>query len=327
MTQNCSFRARYPLRTNCWIAACAALVMITMGPEVAKGADVKVAFDHLATNADRTYAIAELTPGERLIVEIQNTDPVQFAYKLAAVTPATTPQAITALAVGDTKLETVKVEEVHAAAVGTYLVKIELREKTPGVLHTGEITRNGATVRLRPVNLIVNVESSPTWNLAFAGAFTGSDLTDPVFALQKRTDNAGVETDVIVEQKDDEDEARLGLGAFLHLFHERKPQWAWSFGIGVQEQGATSYYVGPTYRFGDKGALTGGLVWAAVDRLPGGARVDAPPPDANTLSNLGSKIEQGIFFAMSYSFADLKDFFGKAKELKLPAADNPGVVK
>lgn len=315
------------VRAKCRLAAWAALAIFTLGSTVVEGADVKVVFDHLTTNADRSYQIAELASGDRLIVEIQNTHPTQFTYKLSGVTPAKTGQAAAAAVAGDTKLETVRLEEVHSPEFGTYIVKVELREKSPGVLYTGDIIRNSATVRLRPVTLIVNVESPPTWNLAFAGGFTGSDLTDPVFALQKQTDNAGVETDVIVEQKDDEDEARLGLGAFLHLFHERKPQWAWSFGIGVQERGATSYYLGPTYRFGDKGALTAGVVWAAIDRLPGGARVGSPPPDTNTLSNLASKIDEGFFVAMSYSFADLKDFLGKAKEVKLPAAGTPGVAQ
>ncbi len=284
-------------------------------PVAAQGDPGTIVFDHLATNASRSYSI-HLAAGDPITVNIENTDPTQFDYRIAGIEVSETPPAVPGpAAAGDTALETVTLEERYDSKYGAYLVEIARKSGA-----SGQITVGGQPKQLNSVTLVINVEQL-TWNLEFAGAFTGTNLADPVFSLQAET-SEGEEVQIVISEPDKEDEATLGLGAFIHVYHQRRPSFAGTFGIGIQSDSDASYFLGGTWRFSDKAALTAGAVWAPVDRLPAGVRLGDAVSDANTLSNLGSKIEQGWFVGISYTFLNVRDFFQKPFKVPEAGGDN-----
>ena len=118
--------------------------------------------------------------------------------------------------------------------------------------------------------------------------------------------------EVVIRDAGAEDEATLGVVGMIHLYHHKKPQWAATFGLASSDSGETSYMVGPSYRFGDKAAVTLGYMWAPTDRLPGGLNIGDPIQDPNSLTNLQSKMEGGVFLSFSYSFiSGIKNAFEK----------------
>ena len=158
---------------------------------------------------------------------------------------------------------------------------------------------------LIPLTFIVSVRQEK-WNLSFSGAFTISGLTDPVFSV--KTENA---VKKVIEEKEKQDERRLGAASFVHLFHDRV-QWnqlqpALGFGLGINSDNHAEYMVGAALRFGDKATINVGRAWGSITRLPNGVNFDTPITDDNVLNNLGARTVSRWFVAISYAFIDTKD--------------------
>ena len=166
---------------------------------------------------------------------------------------------------------------------------------------------NGLPKTLRPALLVVQIEEVG-WEVTFAGGFSGSTVVDRRFAIRTNRDGQ----DVLVREREKEDSTSLGLVAFAHIFKENvSPSFALTFGLGLQEKGDASYYLGLTYRFADKAALSAGAVWASRAALPAGAVLGEVPPTENVLGSLDSKIEQGWFVGVSFGLIDVKKVFQK----------------
>lgn len=300
-----------------WMPALIILLGLGMGfeaPLAAQGDPGTVIFDHLGTNASRTYSL-ELAAGDQITVNIKNTDPTQFDYRIAGIEISEPPPPPGPAALGDTALETKTLKERYDPTYGAYIVEIARKAGA-----SGQITVGGQPKQLNSVTLVIKVEQL-TWNLEFAGAFTGTNLADPVFSLETEMSD-GEERQIVISEPDKENEATLGLGAFIHVFHQKLPSLAGTFGLGIQSDSDTSYYLGLTWRMNSKAALTAGAVWSSVDRLPAGLRLGDEVSDANALSNLGSRIEQGWFLGISYTFLNVRDFF--QKPFKTPEAGGNG---
>ncbi len=305
-------------KKNPWMPALMILLGLWLGleaPLAAQGDSGTITFDHLGTNASRTYDL-QLAAGDTIAVNIKNTDPNQFDYRIAGIEISVPPQPAPAAA-GDTDLKDVPLEEKYDPKYGAYLVEIARKDGAGG-----QVTVGGQTKQLNSVTLVIKIKQL-TWNLEFAGAFTGTNLADPVFSLQTEMSD-GEERQIVISEPDKEDEATLGLGAFIHVYHQRRPAFAGTFGIGIQSDSDASYYLGGTWRLSHKAALTAGAVWSSVDRLPAGVRLGGEVSDANTLSNLGSKIEQGWFVGVSYTFLNVRDLFQKPFKTPEAGGNNGG---
>ena len=121
-------------------------------------------------------------------------------------------------------------------------------------------------VDLNDITLIIAVNNQQ-FQYEFAGAFSISSLTDPQYATDKVTAD-GKDTLVVIRDEEAEDERRLGLGAYIHVFHDKLPWAAATFGLGIASDNKVTYFVGPSVRLGKAMAVTVGPVWGAVTRLP-----------------------------------------------------------
>ena len=158
-----------------------------------------------------------------------------------------------------------KVETIFPEGEGRYTLEIDFDGECQGLAD------------VPPTEFRVHVLG---WEQSVAGGFIGSGHKDPQFSTYTR--QVGNQTMTFVEEEpaDRENDARLGLASFIHLYHEGAEHWAagslvrnflptgFSFGLGIGEQNRTTYAVGPSWRFGDKGILSAGYSWAPVDTPP-----------------------------------------------------------
>jgi hypothetical protein len=181
------------------------------------------------------------------------------------------------------------------------------------------------------------------WDLAFAGAFTADNLTDPKFTIEETT-AAKAAVDGPPAQpaqpakytvfKGKGDSVRLGSAAMVHLYHtEPDPlgrggvNWVpFSFGLGVGDSAHVRYYLGTGIRFDKKLFLSAGAVLgsqATLNRSPN----DMPTTDANFLtSHAGSRTAAKFFFSVSYSFIGVgPDAFKGSFTTVTPQPSNPPV--
>lgn len=292
-----------PIRQSVLFTAVLPLVTILCAPLLAQDSVEEcktphVTFNHLETNDDQFYHV-RLKPGKILQVCIYDTYPDGFSYSVEGIPlgePADEFGAAGEISADD--LSDVPISQVHDKKYGGYVIRIRANDPDdpPDV-----ILQSGKRKKLDNVTLTIAV-TSIGWRVGFAGGFTLSELTDPSFALHTMKNDAGVESKIVVREEDKEDDVNLGLGAFTHLFHEKQPWIALTFGLGIGEDSDTTYFVGPSYRFNDQGTVTIGYAWGDVDTLPSGQALDAPPIEDNVLSNLGSRTDGAVFFAITYTF-------------------------
>ncbi len=264
---------------------------------------VEIVYDHAGTNKDQSFEV-NAKPGQIITLKVINTCLQLFDYGVRSFprpqgesTPAdTTPTC----SQGPESEKRITIP--HEAKNGGYIVDIKKINALPLVEFN---PTSGAAVALNDVTLVITVPERK-WDYEMAGAFTTSFLTDPKFGIQMRPEsempNAAVKP-FVVRDREAEDEARLGVGAFVHVFNTEWSVYApaFTFGLGINEANKTTYFTGLTWRLEKAGAFTLGYNWGSVDRLPSGTDINKPV-EANILSNLGSQVKGGIFFAWSYTF-------------------------
>lgn len=261
-----------------------------------------VVFDHLAGRF-QTEPFLRLRDGEVFFVVIENTSPAHFIYEVKGQEKEVPSNEKLEADDPNKSLVAVTLPVRHESRFGGYIVRITSK--------TGAPVAAADKRNLEIFELEVPVETLE-WDYEFAGAFTVSDLTDPTYSLQAREVDGGEEQMFIVRDRDAEDRTKLGIGAFTHLFHTRLPAVALSFGLGINEDNKTTYFVGPSWRWGGKGALTAGVAFGSVARLPAGARENERATNTNVLSELGSKTANRYFLSFSYSFlGNMRDRFEK----------------
>jgi hypothetical protein len=272
--------------------------------EAAAAGRAFVCFDHAAGRWIKS--IGEIRrAGEPLAVVVIHTDPTHITAIAKPVSPDPKLQSALPACARD------------GASVDTVFPDGEGR-------YTLEITVAGCTglPDVAPTEFRVDILN---WEQAVAGAFVGSEHRDPLFSTYTRQVGDQTLTFVDREPEDRENDVRLGLGSFIHLYHEgavRKLPWlptGLSFGLGIGEENRTSYSVGLSWRLGDKAFLTGGYSWAPVDRLPTGVRTCARSAescdpgfaltDPNRIANLDERTEGALFVGLSYTFIELGSFF------------------
>jgi hypothetical protein len=271
------------------------LVLACAVPAVAFAAGrPTVSFDHKA-DADGIARRIGLSGGDQFEVTVTNTKVPQCQLKVTGIKVEGGPRS-EAPAAEETTLSSV---QVHDSSYGGYYVSVECLQA------------------VMPSRRWLIIVTDLTWNAAFAGGFTISQLTNPVFEAHAASPGAQA---TISRNRDKESSARLGLAAFVHLYSERLGTlWCpLTFGLGIKEESRTDYYVGTGVRLGDKGFVTVGANWGPVSRLPDGVVVGDTPTSANTLSNLPTRTSVKAFLGISYTFIDVKSLFTKpfAAEVK-----------
>lgn len=259
-----------------------------------KGRDVKkaVTFDHLASDDDRSY---ELRPrhGEAFEVRIKNTCPDVFAYEVKGIVrergAEDEPGARTAK-----PLEEKVLPVVHDEKYGGYIVTIT---------RTADTAPCADAEKLQNRTLLISTPTE-TWDLSFSGGFTLSSLSSPQYYLRPHPSDAAKKQ--VQQDPDKEDDANLGIATYVHVFHQRMPWLAGTFGLGIRDQNRTEYFLGGGVRLSDKATVNAGVVYGSVSRLKNGVNLVDPVSDDNVLNDLPTRTKRGFFIGVSYSFIDVR---------------------
>jgi hypothetical protein len=276
-------------------------------PVPSLAAQHKVEWNHEECGADA--AAAECNPvlqvtaehGEVITLTIKNTCPTAFSYTVVAIPRA--PESSLEGAVDCDEPHPVQIN--HDRRYGGYVVHV--------------VKKVDEEVPRRNARITISVTTSE-WNTSFSGGFTVNNLVDNGYALREITVTNPAGSPIltstkyqIVEQEDRGDAVGRSVASFAHLSHTRFPSLGLTFGIGVDANRTGEYYFGPSFLFGERGALTAGVVIGNVASLPSGRRLNDTVSDANTLSNLGDRQVARAFIGLSFRFLG-----GGADNLKKP---------
>ena len=133
--------------------------------------------------------------------------------------------------------ETHTITQIHDPQFGGYYISVDpingptvtaAKLDKDGSPKVGE---DGNTIEAKELSKAIYLVLVRTdqWDLAFSGGFTISDLTDPVFVT--REDDAM--QNIVARDTSSEDSASLGLAAMVHIYHQKRPWLAATFGIAT----------------------------------------------------------------------------------------------
>jgi hypothetical protein len=254
-----------------------------------------IVYDHQQEKGESRIYTREWDDGQSFEVDILNTCPGSFEYEIKGIVAEET-GAPRMAQVGEPieQLSTKTLTGKHESKWGGYFVTIRKQSDSPPCADSG----------LSDTTLVIKVTTG--WQIAAAGGFVFSGLTDPVYSLAPNPDpnNAG---NVVATNDKQRDKVKLGLAAFVFVTKKRWPLIPLAFGLGVDGDNRTTYYIGPGIPFGDKAVLTGGLAIGNVSRLPNGMEPGAAVPANSTLDNLPTQTIVRWFFGVSYSFISTGD--------------------
>ena len=251
-----------------------------------------IRFNHLQ-DGDMTYT-REVEDGDTITVVVEQTCKQGFRYDIRG----TEGEELSRGGRSSPPLADTTLNIPHNKEYGGYIVNIIPRNDSSALQCVG-----GEGLQDRT---IVIVTPSPVWRLALSGGFTGRALRDNKYGSRASAEDPN--TRIIVKDDEARDIADLGLASFAHIYHTRLPWLAGVFGIGIETNTNTSYYIGGGYRFGDKMSLFGGGVLGAISRLPVGMKENDPIVNESILNDLPKKVGVGWFIGLSYSFIEADDF-------------------
>jgi hypothetical protein len=258
----------------------------------------RLSFDHFELDKSLSYAV-DAADGDTIAVEVLNTCPAQFEFKVEGIERAPEEARTRDLECTAANKE---VRWTHHGKYGGYLLMIT----APGPV---AVTKGSETRALTSVVLVIHVRATG-WALDVGGGFTVDGLVSPRYALQTRSAEGGDAT-FVVRDADSDDAANLGLATFIHAYHHKVPALALSFGLGLGESSRATYFTGISIRLSGKAALTGGVAWGHVDRLPAGVTLATPVTNQNILSDLPTRVGAKPFVALSYGFLGSREGLGK----------------
>ena len=291
-----------------------------------KLANKKIEFDHKgcapADGECRASYVIDLAAGESMDIVIHHTLPNDFRYTVAGILLPKGSDGFSAQS-ADSLRDTTLTQQ-HDARFGGYIVTIHKKLEAQ---------------KLPNVTLVIAVRTS-AYQASFGGGFTWVRLKSPLYAIRDSAITASGTTPASTQSKlvrdaDREDDGSYGVATLVHLYHTNTPDWAISFGLGLSlnDLTKTTYYFGPSRRFGDRGALTVGAAYGPVRTLPVGMRENDVVTDkttlANSLLNPPTRNAGAFFIGMSYSFLGTgvealnKPFAGAAPGSNTPAAPAP----
>jgi hypothetical protein len=255
-----------------------------------------VSFNHKDSKADESRTL-RVGNGETFKISILDTCEDLFTYDVHGVLREEKPPSAPGLK-GGAKLQPKVLTVVHDTKYGGYIVTMT-RKNLPTVPCEGAGDLASRT--------LVIFTPQEDWDLSFSGAFTLSSLSNPMYYLRAHPDDATKKQ--VQEDTGKSDAVNLGIGAFVHLFHQRHPWAAGTFGLGIREGNKMEYFLGGGLRASDKATINAGIVFGPVNRLPNGVDTTRPVSDDNVLNDLPTRIARGFFVGISYSFIDVRNKF------------------
>lgn len=266
-----------------------------------------VTLDH-RTGAMSPNGPMDLRNGELFKIEVTNTYPDCFHYNQVAVRKEDRDR-LERLQRELGPPETVTWSVPHRSQIASYEISVVPRSCT-GVQN------------LPPERKWTIVVNTHGWDLGMSGAFTIDTVTDPVYFLDKTTQNG--EEGFLVSQRDSsaENEVNLSTALQVHLF-DTKPRALtfvpFSFGIAVSDTFSTAkYLVGTGLAFERKFFVTGGVMFSQVSRLPNAVGLGDFTTDGNVLSDLPKRTDTGFFVSFSLNVTTVGSIFSQPFEKAVP---------
>jgi hypothetical protein len=268
----------------------------------ALAAEQTITINHLTGLQDPSGVIA-LKRDEVLTIKITETKLECFQFNEKTVEPPPAPTGVQAQVPTPPPPEVVTMSIIHDGLPHNYVIEASFR---PGVTSCGLLAPKSWTITAQTYS----------WAVAFAGGFTGDRLIDPVFSLEAGKDPTDPSKSgfFIRRSRTQQSFMTLGAAAMVHLYHTdpnalvpllKRINWVpLSFGLGVNNQSDTRYFLGTGIRFDTKLFLIAGVAVGSVARLPNGLAEDGFTANANALSTLGKRTEAQFFLALSYAFID-----------------------
>ncbi len=221
-------------------------------------ADVEVRLSHKDTPDNTITQVFSVADGEKIKVIITDTDTTKFeceATGIVVVPSVESADGDRAQEDEDTKLCEVTIE--NSAKYGGYYVKIKLID--------GEDRPDAPKGRTWKDRTWIVATQETGWHTDIQAGLAGSGLVSPEYFLDTGED--GVKR--VLRDREAEDDVEFGFASFATVYHDRKPQWGGSLGLGINDNDL-SVLLGVTRRFGKRAAITAGYGWGQVDRLPTG---------------------------------------------------------
>ena len=295
----------------------------------------RVTFDHSRGSTTRALRVAN---GEEFTITLQNTCPTAFSYEvrplrgeLWQVQEPNTDSPVHVAGESEERLSRT------VAAPSAAHAPPERSVQTLARTHSHTYSGYWLDVRMRDhPRLCANPQGEPPleaesfivltptdrWRLAFSVGVTATGLTDPVYALhpvpmekdsvqsmnQEQADSMDQEPQrMIVREPHKRDKANMGLGAFVHAYHDRLPWLAPMMGVSL-DRNRTEYLFGIGVRLNDSATINIGGVLGPVARLPAGINVEeAMDLDDDVLDNLPTRVR--CTWAISVSISGFRNWF------------------
>lgn len=285
------------MKSNILNTAALALGLVAHSSIAIAAGPLAITYDHLS-GSQSTSGIAELAPGEPVILRVINTDTRCFDYN-GAPKPA---------------------EPAAADDFSQFEISLVQQRKSSG--YTMAITKKkNAVAECEEIFKSLGDRQWSTdvdmlgWEVSFSGAFTVDGLSDRSYFLDEGASN-GTPGFIVTRSPDAENDTNQRVAFLMHLYNskwERSRSISWApvtFGVSIDDK--TRYLVGTSMKVGDKFYLTGGAVIGKVQGLPVGLSEGDFTTDQNALATPGTKSETSWFLAFSYSFlgTSSKDHFG-----------------
>jgi hypothetical protein len=252
-----------------------------------------ICFDHVNDPPQKSF-VRTFKDGQSFAVVIANTAEACFLYDVEPVRVEKALESGVSL-----KAKTLSV--THDRQYGGYIINIRRRSR--------EFDCGKDQIGAPKDATLMILADTDSWEVRVGGGFTGSGLTNPVYAVRKDEQA----TNILIENPDVRDDLSLGVGSFLHVYRKnwKRVIPSVTFGLGISESKNPTYYLGPFWRLGDQAFLGGGVAFGPVDSLPPELRLGDEVSDANALNQLPKRVDTQWFFGMTFTFLGGKEPFEK----------------
>jgi hypothetical protein len=295
-----------------WVRVATVLAALLVGVASSARAQTEVTsftYNHQGTNIDVEF-ITALKPRQTFTVNVENTCPTEFDYKLVGLTkdPA---QIVFALEGGRSRLGTVPLSVVFDSQYSGYELKIARKPQPTRCVTTdghdidnlNEVT---VTVRITALEWEVGQDAALTltgWtNHAWTTQPTAIDVTST--GADGKAATSKVTKYKVVRDSEAQDPARVNFATMTHLYPPGS-SWGPALGFGLVDNNA-EYYFAVGGGFGERNRRilnwTAGVVYTPIGRLPAGIAEGDLLDDAAALKDFRRARVFRPFFGITATF-------------------------
>jgi hypothetical protein len=260
----------------------AVALLIAATPAIAATRTISISHANTGTR----LPAMQMNSGDKLRVEIADTDVGCFVYSVNEINRATAPVETR----GSSKVLVIEVD--HDAETTGYVIDAELIEPV------GDSCKD-----LRLTSRRWTMEVLSRWRVAISGGIGVDRLESRVYYLDpevRTVDGVRQEGFVVSRDESAEDEANPLTAVMIHVYRSDWPWMPAALGLSVTGE-ENRLLFGTGIKLGNRGFVTVGALLGDARRLPTGVKEGQFVTDANLLTDLNTKREFGPFISISLS--------------------------